>query len=213
MASPSLLIRYQQLRRFIGWTGFGFPFLLAVGDIVLGDPKLEASISAYYYTPMGDVFVGVLCAISVFFVTYRGYDIKDRVAGLLAAVSAVGVALFPTTPKDQSIGLVGALHYGFAVVLFGCFIVYSGFLFRKTDKQTPGNMKQTRNLVYLVCALVMTAAIVVAGLSILLGWKTGNVVFWCEAVALVAFGFSWLEKGHALAGTRVGDLLGQKEDD
>jgi len=57
----------------------------------------QTSISAYYWTldPERNAFVGVLCAVGVFLLLYKGYSwFEDRVLDL-AGVSAVGIAFFP----------------------------------------------------------------------------------------------------------------------
>src|SRR5258708_1137366 len=99
----SLVMSYLGLRKAIGIIGLMLPFLLAIGNFfaqpLLRDAKplrgLQDSISHYYYTDMGNVFVGSLCAIGIFLLSYRGYEKHDRVAGTLACIFAVGVALFP----------------------------------------------------------------------------------------------------------------------
>ena len=94
----SLVLSYLGLRKAIGIIGISLPFVLAIGKIIFDDPGIQPSISDYYYTIMGDVFVGSLCAMGVFLLSYRGYDKQDNIAGNLACVFAIGVALFPTTP-------------------------------------------------------------------------------------------------------------------
>jgi len=45
------------LRRAIGILGVGLPSLLVFGKLALQGPGIEPSISDYYYTIMGDVFL------------------------------------------------------------------------------------------------------------------------------------------------------------
>ena len=105
-----LVLSYLDLRKAVGIIGFALPFVLAFGKILLQGSGIQSSISGYYYTDMRNVFVGSLCAIGVFLMSTRGYDRKDEIAGILACVFAVGVALFPTTPdigatsRDKLIG-------------------------------------------------------------------------------------------------------------
>jgi len=89
------------LRKAIGIIGISLPFVLAFGKIILGSPGIQSSISGYYYTGMRDVFVGSLCAIAVFMMSYKGYDHRDELAGDLACAFASGVALFPITPAGN----------------------------------------------------------------------------------------------------------------
>ena len=56
------------------------------------------SISPYYFSPwMGPVFVGSLFFIGAFLLGYRGLSRGENIAAGLAGVSAMGVALFPTS--------------------------------------------------------------------------------------------------------------------
>src|SRR6266853_1706068 len=85
-----LVLSYLGLRKAVGIIGLTLPFVLAFGRILLQGFGLEGSISCYYYTDMGNVFVGSLCAIGVFLLSCRGYDQKDAIAGRLACLFAVG---------------------------------------------------------------------------------------------------------------------------
>ena len=113
----SLVISYLGLRKAVGIIGTALPFVLAFGKILVEGPGIQSSISSYYHTAMRDVFVGSLCAIAVFLMSYHGYERKDDIAGDLACVFALGVALFPTTPEVNATlrdKVVGALHLLFA---------------------------------------------------------------------------------------------------
>jgi hypothetical protein len=211
MASPvrgtsELVLSYLGLRRAIGVIGTALPFVLAAGGLILGLRFIEASMSSYYYTGMRDIFVGALCAIAVFMASYRGYDWKDALAGDVACVSAIGVALCPTTPaadatrRDQ---LVGGLHYVFAAVFFLTLAVFCLWLFRKTDPGlAPTARKLQRNAIYTACGsiiLACLAAIVATNLWLDPAVRERlAVLFWLEAVAVVAFGVSWLTKGESI---------------
>jgi hypothetical protein len=155
---------------------------------------------------MRDVFVGSLCAIAVFLMSYRGYERKDDIAGDLACVFALGVALFPTTP-DVNItprdNIIGALHLLFAAGFFLTLAFFSLVLFRKTDPtRAPTRGKLKRNAVYTLCGYTILVClafiVVVAFLSSDSPVKRLDPVFWFEAAAIVAFGVSWLTKGEAI---------------
>lgn len=72
-----LVISYLVLRKAIGYLGIALPFILVFGNMLLNKPGIQSSISSYYYTPMRDVFVGTMCAIAVFMMSYKGYERKD----------------------------------------------------------------------------------------------------------------------------------------
>jgi hypothetical protein len=203
-ANNSLVISYLGLRKAIGIIGLLLPFVLAVGKFVFDSPGLETSISAYYYTKMGNVFVGSLCAIGIFLLSYRGFDHQDRIAGIIGCVCAITTALFPTNPKDALTGtLHSRIHFTAAVILFLTLAFFSLVLFRRTNPNGQSTkQKKKRNVVYLVCGLLILVSIAGAGASF---WFHNSPffllhtpVFWFESLAVVSFGVSWLTKGEAI---------------
>jgi len=215
-----LIISYLGLRKAVGFIGLGLPFVLVFGGKAFPDaPWFQYSISDYYYTGMRNVFVGSLCSIGVFLITYRGYDIRDRIAGALAAVFAIGVALFPTTPEvmtEAHMSITAAqtifdrIHLASAALLFSTLAYFSLALFTKSDPVQPMTMqKKKRNGVYIVCGVLILACIVLIALSEWLflnsysPFENPNIkelhpVFWLESAAVIAFGTSWLTKGEAI---------------
>jgi hypothetical protein len=203
-----LIISYMLLRKIIGILGTAFPFLLIFGALIIFRTGLQSSISSYYYTGMGDVFVGILCVIGFFLLSYRGYEPIDKLMGDLACIFAVGVALFPTAPDNYVSGsapIIGYIHLTFAVLFFITLIIFSIFLFTKTKPdQEPTRKKRHRNRIYRICGYIMSVCIVLMILytvlpdSVVSPVKACNPIFWLEAVAVVSFGISWLVKGEAL---------------
>src|SRR2546427_8123750 len=102
----------QAHRRLIGVLGFCLPILLYIFAGLLptaGLPswRVLSSVSAYYYTGGVAVFIGVLFALALFLLTYRGYKgvIADRVVGFVGGTAAILVTLFPTTaPRGLAAG-------------------------------------------------------------------------------------------------------------
>jgi cytochrome c biogenesis factor len=205
-ASDSLVMSYLDLRKAIGVIGTALPFVLAFGKMALDSPGVQGSVSAYYYTVMRDVFVGSMCAMAVFFMSYRGYDNRDALAGKLTCLFALGLALFPVAPEINATPhekLVGGLHLAFASCFFLTLAYFSLVLFRKTKpSQTPTPRKLQRNAVYTACGYTILAClalvVVVHGLPAGSALLRLDPVFWLEAVAVVAFGLSWLTKGEAI---------------
>lgn len=205
-ATSSLVLSYLGLRRAIGILALCLPFALVIGKTLLECPGIEPSISDYYYTVMRNVFVGTLCAIGVFLLSYRGYERADNIAGNLACCFVVGVALFPTTPAHCASfaqEVVGGFHYGFAAAFFLTLAYFCLVLFRKTNPSKPMTpRKLQRNRVYAVCGGLILLCI---GLLAAYGlWFRDTIiagldpVFWLETLAIIAFGTSWLVKGEAL---------------
>jgi hypothetical protein len=155
---------------------------------------------------MRDVFVGALCATGVFLLSYRGYDRADNIAGDLACVFVVGVALFPTAPAAGASAIqtfIGHVHLTLASAYFLTLAYFSLALFRKTNPN--GRMterKKQRNVVYTVCGytiLVCLALIVVCDVFFKhTALQAIDPVFWLESAAVLAFGTSWLTKGEAI---------------
>jgi hypothetical protein len=203
--SSPLVLSYLALRMSVGIIGVSLPFAVAFGKALFEGPGLQRSISAYYYTDTRNILVGSLCAIGVFLFSTRGYDSCDEIAGRLAAIFAIGVAFFPTTPSPDPTHcqkIVGGLHWGFAAALFLTLAYLSIFRFTKTDKANPTKQKRQRNVVYRVSGYTIIACIGLIAIVQLtpLGEmiKPLSPVFWLEAIAIEAFGFSWLTKGEAI---------------
>lgn len=196
-------------RQLIGVLGLLLPVMLyAIAGLRpttgLARWTLLPSVSAYYYTGAVAAFTGILFALSLFLLTYRGYEgvVADRVVGFVAGAAALGVAFFPTGAPN---GLPGpswwsptlrVIHYASAIVLFTSFILFSIWLFRKSSiperSQRPLD-KRRRDTVFLVCGVVMIAAVLWAASAIV----TRAQIFVPEAVAIIAFAISWLVKGEA----------------
>lgn len=195
------IISYYALRILIGATGVFLPLLLIIGNLIANETiRIEYSVSDYYDNgTAGDILVGVLFVLGFFLMTYKGYDNTDSRIANLGCMFALGVALCPTTSPNN---LVHILHFVFALLLFTVFIIFSIYLFRKTDPEKPCTReKDMRNNVYLTCGIIMIACIAGIALSMLLFKAAAaqyKLVFWLESVALVAFGISWITKAEFL---------------
>ncbi len=200
-----LVVSYLTVRKIIGVLGVALPFVLIAGGFLLGNDEVESSLSLYYHTIMRDVFVGMLFAIGLGLLTYAGYDKHDNHVSNLACLLAMGVALFPTDPGDETTSIIGMLHLVFAGGFFFTLIYFAYFLFTKTaPNQQPTPQKVYRNRVYVTCAIIMLACILAIGGYYLLPEATAaqikpyDPVFYLEAIAVVAFGVSWLTKGESI---------------
>jgi hypothetical protein len=167
----ALASAYTYLQQVVGVIAVLLPFVLVAGNRLLSGDELESSISAYYHTRMGDVFVGALCALAVFFLSYNykplpGFNLDNKLS-TLASVAAFGVAFFPTTSDasvaTQSEQVVGRVHLAFAALLFGLLAVFALFLFPRTGSASVTRMKQRRNVGYRTCGGIIVGAIVLVG--------------------------------------------------
>lgn len=213
--NQSLVISYLTLRKAVGILGMSLPFLLLLGYLIFDRScTFPPSISHFYYTDLGNIFVGTLCAVSLFLFSYNGHDKGDKIAAKIAGLFALLVAMFPTDfgqfagmecsrITDGENPVSNVLHYVSATILFSTFAYFSLVQFTKTNK--PGQMaraKKTRNSIYKTCGWVI--AISIAGIAVVSflpdslydKLKPYKPTFVLETIALLAFGFSWLIKGE-----------------
>jgi len=203
---------YRALRRALGVLGILLPLLVTTLAKVFGGTGCQPSVSAYYHTSAREVFVGVLAIVGAFLIAYKGFDRTDDRASDLAGLAALGVAAFPckSDHAGPSIGTFqlsqswsNGIHVASATVLFLTLAAISAFLFTRTDPtrgMTP--QKKSRNKVYRLCALVMALALLEIAVSALVLTEAqqdaARTTLLGEAIALIAFGVSWLIKGETL---------------
>lgn len=205
-----LVISYLTLRRMLGILGLSLPLILLVGVFIFGKcNKIEATVSQYYYTVMGDVLVGLLFAISLFLITYKGYDRLDNIITNLAGFFAICIALFPTNiEKNAGCPIItlaentlsNALHLISASLFFITLAFISIFLFTKTNEKKIEGRKKTRNIIYKTCGIIILISVALIPFfrsdALIEKFEMYKPVFFLEWIALVAFGISWLVKGE-----------------
>ena len=152
------------------------------------------SISATYYSNAKDCMIISLGLCAFFLVTYKGYDLGDRVYTLVSAASALLVVAFPCAAAPlKYVGLFACpikvsdtIHMVAAIALFGSFALM-------TLKQFPKGGHKRRNTIYRICGWTMLAFMAVVGLSTILDWP-GYMTMICEAGMLWAFSVAWIIK-------------------
>jgi hypothetical protein len=195
---------YLFLQKLVGGIAVLLPFVVVIGDFALGGDELRSSISAYYYSPMGNVFVGALCALGVFFLSYQykplpGYELDNRLS-YGASAAAIGVALFPTAQHQAKAWsgewFVSTAHLVCACILFVLLAIFSLKLFTKSDPARPqSDAKRKRNTVFRVCGWTIVGSIVLVALSnVVQPPDSLRSLLWLESIGVVAFGISWLVK-------------------
>lgn len=219
---------YRRIRNAIGVLGVSLPILL------LGLPFVpffktvhQESISHYYYTNLRELFTGVLCAVGLFLIRYKGtknssFFKSDGKLTNIAGAMAFGIALFPTDPdcwcqKVYSIvpyhyKVLGYLHYGFAAIFFVFLAIISINVF------TIGQVRNSNieisiineNNIYRTCGILMLVCVVLVFILGLFDVHYATII--CETLALFFFGFSWLIKGRALGNTGKWARMVYRED-
>lgn len=227
--NASAVIEVRSLRLAIGLIAVLLPWTLVVSERVRhllfgasvgpAGPWIERSISAYFHTGVREIFVGALGAIGVFLLAYRGLQRIDDVASNLAGFLALVVAALPTYERPlepnatNSVTLfsdafhpdpavVGRIHFTAAALLFVTLACMSLFLFTRTGQAVPTPQKRARNVVYVVSGVTIVVAIVAIAFVKLTDVEDdlAGIVFWLEAVAMTAFGLSWLTKSEIILG-------------
>ncbi|HEX5595135.1 MAG TPA: hypothetical protein VFX61_03795 [Micromonosporaceae bacterium] len=211
---------YLVMRAALGFLGIGLPFLLLGGDLILakGAARVRDSLSAYYYSGMRDVFVGVLVAAGIFLITYKVVERNlDNTLSMLAGGAVLGVALFPAarpnadvgplTPLQEALGEtpVAFVHFACAAVFILSLAVIS-FLFGlregKRAQQRDGQwVKMSPTFwrhFHWACATVIVLAVAFVAATKLFTWFDNYSLLVGESVAVFAFGSSWLMKGLEL---------------
>lgn len=207
-----LVISYLTLRKMVGLLGSSLPIVLVLGSFVFGKCKILApSVSQYYYSTMGDFFVGTLCAVAIFLFSYKGYNFWDKFLTNAAGFFAVGAAFFPTHSAEafaacnvnnsDTSDLINIIHFVTSGLFFICLSLISIVQFtRSKGKMTP--QKKIRNRIYKICGYAMLASILLIGVyripAITPLLQRYKPTFFLEAIALIAFGISWLTKGEFL---------------
>ncbi len=234
----NLVMSYHRMRRWVGYLGLGLPFALIIGDWAFHELKIHQnsnlmqmckctyastnhfrdSISEYFYTSMGDLFVGTLCAVAFFLFLYKGYENKegefmpsDSFMTNFAGICALLVAIFPMDIDEClndnfrsfiSHEPVGYIHYAAAVLFFISLGMMCLVNFRRAETVEDFGKMPSHNF-YKWCGIGIFAS-----LALILLFKTVpflkvwaeavdfESLFWFETSALIFFGASWLKKGQ-----------------
>lgn len=194
-------------RQTLGVLGIVLPFACLLFGWL--DPAATStwygSMSATYFTNARDIFVAVLMMTGVFLITYTGYDWRDKLVNISAGILAMGIALFPTSPKGLEVTHIGLfslpipvasmLHNICAIVFFGLLALNILWLFTKGD--TSNHKKRERNKIYMICGWGIVGMFAVTAIGVYFNFH----VMWIwivEAIMLVLFGVAWLVKGKAI---------------
>jgi hypothetical protein len=198
----SLIISFLTLRKVIGVLGLTLVPILVLGTFILDHTNhVQISVSAYYYTCTRNALVGMICGISLFLLSYHGFEKQDSIISKLAGLFALGIAFFPTSETSDKGDIISKLHYITAGVFFVLLSYMSIALFTKSEG-TMTEQKKKRNRVYRISGIVMLVS--VAGIPIdsipaiheQIAFLKPTLIL--ETLALTSFGFSWLIKGEFL---------------
>lgn len=213
-------------RIIVGTLGALLPFLLWFFSVI-SNATFEPldSISHYYYTRVGGVFILIVGLLAFFLIIYKDKEPIDFVVSFFAGFFALIVLMFPTSNiscqanidcnncavtilKDVEWRIW--LHYISAGLFLGLLAFMSLFLFTKSNYKTAAKMgiqKRRRNRVYKTCGIIIILSITVLGVNAIAsykGWVSDsfadniNLTFWMEVLALEAFALSWFTKAEVI---------------
>jgi hypothetical protein len=170
---------------------------------------------------MRNIFIGALCALAIFLITYDGWNRADSVITNVAGLGVIGTALCPTSPAGAtgSQVVVGDLHLSFACLTFVLLAVMSLRFAKRTA--TPPGLSFWRRAGYALgftppgtsrASAAELAAYRVSGFAIVacialiapLSTVYGHSLLVLETIILVSFGVAWFLKGTTLIRPRGG---------
>lgn len=212
--NPNIIISYITQRRLIGIMGILLPFICIAGGLLFSGTAIQESVSVYYYSNMRDFFVGLMSVVSIFLITYKGYETIDNMVTSLSGLAGFGVFIFPCFYSGYPIqpvgifqlspGISNIIHILCAAIFFLLLSINSFFLFTRS-KTLPDDYtlnKIIRNRIYRCCGIIIfVSLILLLLLSLLFGqtWVEHNKIpMILEIIMLLAFGVSWLVKGETL---------------
>jgi hypothetical protein len=199
-----ILSSYTALRRWIGLLAVALPLILSILGIVLADVALQGSISAYYHAGAGAMrnwFVGILWAIGVFLLLYRGFTQRENIALDLAGILLIVVAMVPMEWGCGDSCQKVSIH-GVAAISFFLMIGYV-CIFRSCDTlhlvQNPAQRRRYRKLYRLLGQSMWIFPTIVGALLFLGANPLGPyTIFMLETVAIWVFAAYWLIKSREL---------------
>ena len=160
------------------------------------------SISASYYADgwARNVFVGFLFAISAFLLAYNGRSFIQMVCSKIAAISAIGVAMFPCNCGGYP-EIIAGVHGGSAAVMF-LILAFFCFIFFQRARTKVSPQAKARAAIYALCGIVMVLSIMTLLVDYLSGGairvKIDRLTFFGEAAGLISFGVAWLTASRTL---------------
>jgi len=202
-------ISYKAIMIAVGILGALLPGIVLLITFSIGKcSSVQYSLSHYYYTIAGDVFVGLLTAIALFLIAYKGPEFQDNLFTNIAGLLALLIAFFPSTNNEDvkcflfelsNNKFVTTVHFTAATFFLLILSGISLFLFTKT-KGKKTREKELRNKFYYVCGAMIFLSIIVLALfynidSLTPYVESYHLTFWLEWMALFSFGLSWLIKG------------------
>lgn len=208
--NPPEVATFKSMRIAVGVLAIAFPLIMIASSLFFPGPKrLLNSISAYYNSPMRDIYVGNLCIIAFFLFCYKGYDTHDNWCCNIAGILAFIMAFIPTTSNrnlEEKIWIsfldpvVSEWIHTISAAAFFCILAYiSIFLFTHTHKGTEIiGTKKNKNIVFIANGSIIMIALIfllIINTTDVFSLKGTPITLTLQTIMLISFGSSWLVKG------------------
>lgn len=212
------LEKQSTLRWLVGLLGMLLPLFLWIILFIQNDVLRPLdSISHYFYTRAGSIFIIVVSLLAIFLLVYKGYELIDFILSSVAGICALLLLYFPTNNIDcNSVSECNSVithlidnefriifHFVMAGMFLGSLALMSIFLFTKKESDKNGLIMpdfKGENIIFVTCGVLIILSMLLI-VTNCFGFFTAdefnehNLTFWFEVVALEAFGFSWFVKG------------------
>ena len=197
--TKKLEIDHRTIKLLVGLIALG----LANATSFFSEHTITSISESYHYGAWPrDILVGSLFAISALMFAYNGFSTREMVLTKLAALAALGVAMFPCEcgTHDPVIPRVHGISAGvmFLILAELCRIFY----LRAKEKRYAN--ADRRAFLYVGCGIGILLSIAILAVDHALGGafveRAPRLVFYCERLGLIAFGIAWLAASHILPG-------------
>ena len=211
------------LRKLIGVLGILLPVLLPLLLLFTdGFTEVLPSISHYYYTKSGPLFIAIMSLLAIFFIIYKE-KCTDFIISSITGMAALIVVLLPTdsllqgclnisenhivtilekNPTREAFHYIAAGIFLFSLAYMSIFrftIPSKGYENAKKQLQLRHRLYRTLGIIMVFCLLIIFFGsdhfnkIVPNAFHTF--YEDHHLTFWLETVAVECFGISWLVKG------------------
>lgn len=190
-------IDHRVIKLIVGLVAVSLAFFMQIAS-----GALLHSISESYHYRARDWFVGLLFAMAVLFLSFKGKNGFERKLTVFASLCAVLMAVAPCV-CSRTPSPISAFHFPAAAGVFAI-MGYFCWRFRCTAMSKTERYPEARKRahVYTVCLCGMTVCGIMAVAYAILRQRIDaafpNYIFWLEAIGLVSFGVSWLTASRTL---------------
>jgi peptidoglycan/LPS O-acetylase OafA/YrhL len=188
--------------------GILFPLILWLIGLKFG-VELQGSISAYYHTPMRNVFVGILFAVGASLYLYRGYNMLENIVLNIAGILALCIALLPTSAVTElkcDTFTAPYLHGISAISFFILIACVCIFDLSGTLEEIDEPRKSFYQNLYRILGGLMIVFPLSSALLLLLTKETGSLIFWVELAGVWVFSAYWFVKTWEISESQLDKL-------